>query len=139
MTPQLTPEQKEHLKIAHRAHVRIEETWQLFTMFLSDGKTPEDALERAHSAVAVWADWMDSAQVEPPDIERPDFGQQIVDSMGKMFEKLPKGFVPSFAVPIPQSLDVAQQVGQVAAEFTAEPLAAALPSTSSPADSSTEV
>lgn len=87
--PDLTPEQKEHLKITHRANLRIEETWQIFNMYLAEGKKPAEALELALDAVDVWSSWMSQNEVEPPDIPHPDFGQQIVDSMGKMFEKLP--------------------------------------------------
>jgi hypothetical protein len=107
VTPNLTPEQKEHLKIAHRANMRIEETWSLFCMYLSQDKKPIDALELARQAVCVWADWMDENEVEPPDIPRPDFGQQIVDSMGKMFKNLPV-IAPSpwpYVSPLPNKVD----------------------------------
>lgn len=86
--PKLTPDQKEHLKIARHAAMRIEETWQLFCMYLSQDKTPDDALERARLAVSVWADWMDENQVEPPDIDRPDFTEEITNAMGKVMEHM---------------------------------------------------
>lgn len=77
--PELTPQQKEHLKMAHRSRERISETWSLFTMYLSDGKQPAEALELARAAVEVWGEWQDSAEVEPPDIEQSDFGDDIRD------------------------------------------------------------
>lgn len=88
MTPNLTPEQKEHLKIAHRANMRIEETWSLFCMYLSQDKKPVDALELARQAVFVWADWMDENEVEPPDIQRPDFAQQMTDAMKQVVSSI---------------------------------------------------
>lgn len=87
--PDLTPEQKEHLKMTHRANLRIDETWQIFNMYLADGKKPAEALELALDAVEVWSAWMSQNEVEPPDIPQPNFGQQIVDSMGQMFAKMP--------------------------------------------------
>jgi len=86
--PELTAEQKEHLKIARRSRIRIEETWQLFCMYLSDNKTPDDALEKARAAVSVWADWMDDAEIEPPDIEQPDFVSQMGEAVGKMMQHI---------------------------------------------------
>jgi len=38
MTPNYTPDQKEHIRMAQRADMRIQETWSLFAMFLSQGK-----------------------------------------------------------------------------------------------------
>jgi hypothetical protein len=90
LTPNLTPEQKEHLKIAHRANMRIEETWSLFCMYLSQDKKPIDALELARQAVCVWADWMDENEVEPPDIPRPDFAQQMTDAMKQVVSSIPR-------------------------------------------------
>jgi hypothetical protein len=90
LTPNLTPEQKEHLKIAHRANMRIEETWQIFNMYLSDGKLPAEALEKALDAVEVWADWMAQNEVEPPDIPRPDFAQQMTDAMKQVVSSIPR-------------------------------------------------
>ena len=109
--PKLTPEQKEHLKMAHRANMRIEETWSLFCMYLSQDKKPIDALELARQAVCVWADWMDENEVDPPDIPRPDFGQQIVDGMGKMFEKFPGFTTPAGIGFDPPSLNVDAEFG----------------------------
>jgi hypothetical protein len=100
--PDLTPEQKEHFKMAHRANMRIEETWQLFTMFLSQDKKPLDALEMAREAVTVWAEWMDQNEVEPPDIQRPDFGEQLKDAMKIMTDRLPTFPMPM--LPIAQFL-----------------------------------
>jgi len=82
---QLTDEQKEQLKMARRANMRIEETWSLYTMFLSQGTRPAEALERAQEAVTVWVEWMDHNEVDPPDIKQPDFGDQIAETMQKMF------------------------------------------------------
>jgi hypothetical protein len=106
--PELTPEQKEHFKMAHRANMRIEETWQLFTMFLSQDKKPIDALEMAREAVTVWAEWMDENEVEPPDIQHPDFGQQMADAMQSVMSKLPMPSTIAHFLP---------QTGQVDAEF----------------------
>lgn len=89
----LTEEQKEQLKMARRANMRIEETWSLFTMFLSADKPPHEALRKAEEAVAVWVEWMDNNEVEPPDIKRPDFGEQITETMQKMFGAKPFGMV----------------------------------------------
>jgi hypothetical protein len=94
MNPNLTAEQKEQLKMAHRSNMRIEETWSLYTMFLSQDKRPEDALSLAVQAVSVWADWMDSNEVEPPDIHRPDFAEQMGEQMAKAFEILKAQGVP---------------------------------------------
>ena len=97
MPVNLTPDQKEQLKMARRANMRIEETWSLYTMFLSQDKRPHDALESAVEAVHVWAEWMDDNQVEPPEIEQPTFSDQMKDVARMMAEsfsinKLPSGF-----------------------------------------------
>lgn len=119
MTANLTPEQKEHLKIAHRANLRIEETWSLFCMYLSQDKTPEDALEKARQAVSVWADWMDQNEVEPPEIEHRDFGQQMAESMQRVFSAFPQ-LAPSFTAGA-LAHDVLAQGGKIDAEFLADP------------------
>ncbi len=72
MPNNLTPDQKEQLKMARRSGMRIEETWSLYIMFLSEDKRPADALQLAVEAVSVWADWMDANQIDPPEIE-PNF------------------------------------------------------------------
>lgn len=86
--PKLTDEQKEQLKMARRASMRIEETWSLYTMFLSQDKRPHEALERAQEAVAVWVEWMDNNDVEPPEIDRPEFSDQIISAMKQMTEHI---------------------------------------------------
>lgn len=86
----LTPDQKEHIRIARRAHLRIEETWSLFMMYLSQDKGPGEALELARDAVNVWADFMDSNHVEFPDIEEPSFADAIGAQMGRIIDKLPR-------------------------------------------------
>lgn len=95
MPAHLTPEQKEHIRIARRAHLRIEETWSLFMMYLSQDKSPGEALELARDAVNVWADFMDSNHVEFPDIEEPSFADAIGEQMGKLIDKLPARSGPS--------------------------------------------
>lgn len=68
--PKLTPEQKEQFRLANRSLERINETWTLFTMFLSQEKRPAEALLKAQEAVDIWATWMDEYnRIEPPDIE----------------------------------------------------------------------
>ena len=126
--PKLTPDQKEHLKIAHRASMRIEETWNLFMMYLSQDKQPEEALEKAREAVAVWADWMDENEVEPPEIERPDFTEEITTAMGKMMEHMKAN--PSGAGRLLIGRD--DENRGVDAEF--QPIATAPPSAENPAE-----
>jgi hypothetical protein len=127
--PELTPEQKEHLKITHRANLRIDETWQLFNLYLSHDKAPGEALRLAVDAVSVWQEWMENNEVEPPDIPQQDFGQQIVDSMGKMFEKLPqlqKGIIAPWPYQIAPQVD-AEFVPPTADERTSDPNPASQP------------
>jgi hypothetical protein len=81
---ELTTEQKEQLKMARRANIRIEETWSLYCMFLSNDKRPAEALEMAQEAVAVWAEWMDNNQIEPPDIKRPDFTEEMTRAVNSL-------------------------------------------------------
>ena len=78
---ELTTEQKEQLKMARRANMRIEETWSLYCMFLSNDKRPPEALEMAQEAVAVWAEWMDHNQIEPPEIHQPDFSEEVTKAI----------------------------------------------------------
>ena len=73
---QLTDEQKEQLKMARRANMRIEETWSLYCMFLSQDKRPAEALERAQEAVGVWVEWMDNNEVEPPEDRARGIGER---------------------------------------------------------------
>jgi hypothetical protein len=84
--PDLTPEQKEHLKMAHRSHERIQETWNLYTLFLQTERDPGDALRRAVEASTVWAEWQDNNEVEFPEIERPDFVKDLGEAMGQMMK-----------------------------------------------------
>lgn len=77
MTPKLTPEQREQVKLAHRANTRINETWSLYNLYLSEGDKPALALEKAHEAVAVWSEWMGQYEIEPPEIEQPDFMESV--------------------------------------------------------------
>jgi len=86
--PDLTPEQKEHFKMARRSQERIQETWSLYLMFLQRDLEPGDALRRAVDASSVWAEWQDNNEVEPPEIHRPDFTEQINDAMDKMFRHM---------------------------------------------------
>ncbi len=90
MPPNLTDDQKEHIRIAQRAHMRVEETWTLFNLFLTEGKKPDEALQKAQEAVAVWSEWMDSNQVEFPEIEQPNYAQQLGQAMKTVFAELPK-------------------------------------------------
>lgn len=113
----LTQEQKDHLKIMHRANMRIEETWSLFTMYLSQDKKPAEALQLAREAVDVWAEWMDDNQVEPPEIEQPDFGEQMKEAMGQFAEKMPQMFRPGM-FPMPP---YPSPLAGIDAEFAAHP------------------
>lgn len=94
MPPNLTPDQKEQLKMARRSNMRIEETWSLYTMFLSSDKRPADALQLAVEAVSVWADWMDQNEIEPPEIHHPDFAEQMGEQMTKAFSVLKQQNIP---------------------------------------------
>lgn len=95
MIPHLTQEQKEHFRLAQRANMRIEETWSLFTMFLSHDKAPADALRLAREAVDVWADFMDANVMEYPEIPQPDpfagMGEQMAQAFQKMKESVQPG------------------------------------------------
>ena len=117
MTPQLSPEQKEQLKMARRSNLRIDETWSLYTMFLSSQEkmAPQDALERALEAVAVWADWMDHNEIEPPEIEHPDFATQLTQQMGKVFEGIARSG-PSLRAAL------ASEVATLPAKLSTEPV-----------------
>jgi hypothetical protein len=88
----LTNEQKEHVKAARRADMRIQETWSLFCMHLSHEKRPEEALDLARQAVAVWAEWMDSEQIEFPEIEPGPNANESLEAVSQaaqeMFKKL---------------------------------------------------
>jgi hypothetical protein len=90
--PQLTREQKEQFKLAHRASMRINETWSLYCMFLSHDVNPEQALKNAHEAVEVWATWMDEYdRIEPPEIEPPpaiDFVEAVKAASREMIGEL---------------------------------------------------
>lgn len=99
MTPNLTPDQKQHIRMAHRAKLRIEETWSLFCMHLSQGKKPVDALVEAREAVDVWADWMDDNDMEFPDIDRPDIGQQMERAAEMMVNKFKEAGMPTSPIP----------------------------------------
>ena len=105
---QLTDEQKEQLKMARRANMRIEETWSLYCMFLSQDKRPAEALERAQEAVGVWVEWMDNNEVEPPEIEHQDIGEQMSAAMQKVADSF-KSASPPIPFYLPQ--------GPVDAEF----------------------
>jgi hypothetical protein len=72
-------------------------------MYLSQDKSPEEALERARQAVSVWADWMDENEVEPPEIERPDFGEQLKDAMRMVADKLPNTSISQLLPQTPDS------------------------------------
>jgi hypothetical protein len=80
--------QKEQLKMARRANERINETWNLFTMYLAQDKRPAEALELAQEAVSVWAEFQDHNEVDPPEIERPDIGGQLRNAMQKAVEDM---------------------------------------------------
>jgi hypothetical protein len=107
--PQLTDEQKEQLKMSHRAAMRIDETWSLYTMFLSQDKRPLEALERAQEAVGVWVEWLDNNEVEAPEIERQDIGEQMTVAMQKIVDTIKTSGVPTIPFYLPQ--------GPVDAEF----------------------
>lgn len=109
MSPKLTDEEKEQLKMARRSSMRIEETWSLYTMYLSQDKRPEEALEKAQEAVAVWAEWMDHNQIDPPEIHHPDFAEQMAEAS--------KAFAQSL-MPMDPSKLFARSLG-VDAEFVA--------------------
>jgi hypothetical protein len=127
--PILTDEQKEQLKMARRASMRIEETWSLYTMFLSQDKRPLEALERAQEAVAVWVEWMDNNEVDPPEIEHPDVMDQMTTAMQKMAETFKSAGVPTIPFFLPQT--------PVDAEFIEEaPSATASTESQSPAERS---
>lgn len=113
MRAKLTDDQKQHLRMAHRAQERIQETWILFQMYLSQDKRPAEALNLAQEAASVWADWQDAHEIEPPDIEHPDFGADLKEVMdgfagslaksgpfrqsgGAVFEIVPDGIQAEF-------------------------------------------
>jgi hypothetical protein len=103
MKPNLSPEQKEHIRIAQRNERRVEETWALYTMFLSQNKEPPEALRRAVEAVEVWAEYDDSNVVEYPEIDHPDFADQMTGVMGKMIQQLKPSALRSTPDLAPQS------------------------------------
>jgi hypothetical protein len=127
--PDLTPEQKEHLKMAHRSQERIQETWSLYMMFLSRDMEPADALRRAVDASTVWAEWQDNNEVEPPEIHRQDFSEQITSAMDKMFRHMKAN--PSSSGELRLMTDegagVDAEFVPLAGEPEPEPAAAALP------------
>ena len=120
--PILTEDQKEQLKMARRASMRIQETWDLYTMFLSQDKRPPEALERAQEAVAVWVEWMDNNEVDPPEIEHPDVMDQMTTAMQKMAETFKSAGASAIPFFLPQT--------PVDAEFIEE--APARPASSGP-------
>ena len=90
MPPNLTDDQKQHIRIAQRSRMRIEECWTLFNMYLGNGVGPAEALRKAQEAVSVWAEWMDSNEIDFPEIAQPNFVEELTAGMGKMFEQFPK-------------------------------------------------
>jgi hypothetical protein len=124
-----TDEQKEHIKAAEHASMRIDETWQLYQMYLQIGDSPLQALEKARAAVMVWAEWMDSEKVDFPDIEQPDVVEQITAGMTKVYETVsglqqkpnvnPFPFVNPFPVQFPGGGEAEKpdEPSQVDAEF----------------------
>jgi hypothetical protein len=76
MNPNLTPEQKEHIKVANRAEDRLKGAWQLFCMYLQTGQySAREAVQMADDAMEAW-------------MEFADFGEQMAAQLGKVFDKL---------------------------------------------------
>lgn len=99
--PKLTPEQKEHAKMAERSNAHVGNTWNIFMMYLQMDKTPEVALELAEKAMEVWIPWEDGKVMEYPDVEGPtimeqaqQIGEGIALIMGK--KKDDDNFVEAF-------------------------------------------
>jgi hypothetical protein len=76
---------------------------------------------------------MDSNQIEPPDIEHPDFAEQLGQQMSKAFETLSKAGIP-IAQFLPQL--AGKQPQHVDAEFVAASMNPT-PEPAAPAESST--
>ncbi len=122
----LTEEQKEHFREADRQNGIVRLTWQLFSMFLSEGKPPAESLRLAREAMEVWQEFDDEYWMEPPDIEPPNIFEQMVPVFEKLAPLLTQiaqqrqpwpwaPFVPSVVPPrAPGSLD---------AEFYPDPAA----------------
>lgn len=105
---ELTAEQKEQLKMARRASMRIEETWSMYCMFLSHDKKPSEALELAQEAVGVWVEWMDHNEVEPPDIHRPDFSEEVTKAVKSITEHMQKNSSGAGMLELDQSAGTAK-------------------------------
>lgn len=106
----LTEEQKEHFRGADRQGRSLNLTWHLFTMFLSEDKSPENALQRAREAMEVWQDFEDANWIEPPEIEEPDFTERmqsllvqfqplIMEALKSRQPVMPPWPMPPFVVP----------------------------------------
>lgn len=104
----LTEEQKVHYREAERQNGIVRLTWQLFTMFLSENKSPAEALQQAREAMEVWQDFDDANWMEPPDIEQPDFAEQMQRVLAQVqpiimeiLKSKPPSYPPFMMVPTP--------------------------------------
>ena len=115
----LSDNEKEHVRAAERAENRLRGAWQLFTMFLSNGLSPQEALQAADAAMEAWVEYEDQRVIEYPEIKTPDFGEQMADSMKSLFDKLtPEQLAMMGRTVLPAAAAIG--TGQVDAEFIPE-------------------
>lgn len=119
-----SPEQKEQLRLAERDQDRIRETWELYTLCLSQGLKADIAMETAAEAAEVWQKWLDEQHlIEAPEMPGP------LEKFTEMLTKLAP----------PSRITVATEAGAIDAEFIEPPPApAALSNSNTPADTPAE-
>ncbi len=127
----LTEEQKEHWRESERQNGIVRLTWQLFSMFLSDGKTPVESLRLAREAMEVWQDYDDANWMEPPDISPPDFPEQLQAYMEKIMPFITE-IMKARSAPMEWPGFVIPPGPPVNAEFVPNPAAAPDPVSSDP-------
>lgn len=83
MTPFLTPDQQEHLKMAQRSQVRLQQSFGLFAALVASGDPPQEAIRTAEKAMDIWQEYEDAHLIEVP-VESTPTGALLQQFSGAM-------------------------------------------------------
>jgi hypothetical protein len=84
----MTPDMVEQAKMAQRSQIRLHQAFQLFTLKIAYGATPQTAIHDIDEAMDVWGDYQDAHTIEMP--AQPDAMGAIFSKFNEMMTEMKK-------------------------------------------------